>query len=68
MLAQGIANPDQLAILTKAVRDYCLIAHIEPGPDEYVDVSRQVIDLFERGLSGHNERVKALRADNRLYR
>jgi hypothetical protein len=68
MLPQGIASPEQLTVLTHAVRDYCVIAHIGRGTKAYDDVGRQVMNLFECGISGHNDLMKALRANNRVGR
>ena len=51
MLPKGIAYPHQLAVLTKALQEYCAEAGIEPGTLEYEDASRRMMDLHERGVT-----------------
>jgi hypothetical protein len=68
MLPQGIVNPQQLAVLTKVLKDYCVVARIEPGTNAYEDAGRQVMDLYECGVSNANELYRALRANNRIGR
>ena len=61
MLPHGIAYPDQLAILTKALTDYCHQAHIEPGTQEYHHAGHMVWRLFESGISTPEELDRGLR-------
>jgi len=66
MLPQGIAHPKQLAILTKALEHYCQVAHIEPGTAAHDDVGRQIMFLYECGISSAEELVKLLRYNNHI--
>jgi hypothetical protein len=61
MLPHGIAYPDQLAILTKALTDYCHQAHIEPGTQEYHHAGHMVWRLFESGVETREELEHGLR-------
>jgi hypothetical protein len=61
MLPNGIANPRQLTILTKALADYCHEAHIESGTQEYDHASHLVWRLFESGISTPEELDRGLR-------
>ena len=65
MLPKGIAYPRQLAVLTKALQEYCAEAHIEAGTLAHEDASRQVMDLYECGFTNARELVKTLRSINR---
>ena len=51
MLPKGIAQPEQLAVLTKALQEYCTLARIDPGTLEFEDASRRMMDLHERGIT-----------------
>ena len=64
-MPKGITYPRQLAILTKALEDYCSVAHIEPGTPAHHDASYQVMRLYENGLATEEEIAKALRAIKR---
>ena len=57
----GIAHPEQLAILTAAFQEYCQAAHIEPGTPAYEDASRLVMILFGVGISDAAELARLLR-------
>ena len=50
MLPHGIAHPEQLTALTKALEDYCREARIEPGTQEYDHARHMVWMLFESGV------------------
>ena len=60
MLSSGIAQPEQLAVLTKVLQEYCAAAHIEPGTLEYEDASRRMMDLHERGITDPEELAVAM--------
>lgn len=66
MLPQGIVHPEQLSILAQALQSYCRAARIEPGSPAYEAASRQVIALFERGVSSSEELVRRLQAADHL--
>ena len=50
MLPQGIADPGQLTILTKALADHCHEAHIERDTQEYDHAGHLIWMLFESGV------------------
>jgi hypothetical protein len=58
---RGIAHPKQLAMLTKALQDYCREAGIEPGTPAYEDAGCLVMSLFQDGVSTAEELADALR-------
>lgn len=66
MSAQGIANPAQLKVLTKALQDYCRAAHIEPGTPAYDEAGHQIMSLYGCGKFSAEELVKVLRLNNRI--
>jgi hypothetical protein len=68
MLSQGIANPQQLKVLTTALQDYCRVAHIEPGTPAYDNAGHQIMTLYDCGIFPAEELVKALRLVNRIGR
>ena len=66
MLPKGIAHPRQLAVLTKALQEYCTEAHIDAGTLAHHDASRQVMDLYECGFTDARELVRTLRSIHRV--
>ena len=67
MSNQGIAHPEDLSILTKALQECCRLACIEPGTTAYEDAGRLIMVLFESGISDPDELARALRAsDHRM--
>ena len=60
MLSIGIAQPEQLTVLTKALGVYCHAAEIEPGTREYEDAGRLVMSLFNNGVTSAEELAAAL--------
>ena len=68
MPPHGIARPEQLNILTKALENYCSAAHIERGTPAHTDAGRQIMSLYERGVYSGEELVKALRSNNLVGR
>ena len=61
MLPHGIAHPEQLTALTKALEDYCREARIEPGTQEYDHARHMVWMLFESGVETPEELLHGLR-------
>jgi len=57
----GTANPEQLRLLTEALRSYCAEARIEPGTDEYERVAGLIMTLFTNGAATPEELAEALR-------
>jgi hypothetical protein len=58
----GTANPDQLAVLTAALEEYCAEAGIGRLGEGREDVARLLFDLFNRGVEDPGELKAALRA------
>ena len=51
MFAYGVADPTQLAILTKALNDYCEKHPVACGrKDDRERIAIRVISLFQRGI------------------
>jgi hypothetical protein len=68
MLPRDGANPEQLRVLTKALQQYCRLAHIQADTQAYDDASRLIMVLFESGISSPEELARALRASDRRVR
>jgi hypothetical protein len=47
----GVADPDQLHILTEALAHHCREAGIEPGTPAHDDAAWLVMTLFSSGMS-----------------
>ncbi len=62
MHSLGIADPDQLAILTKAVDEHCREAGIDPTSEERDAIAGLVMTLFSNGKSTAAELRSALLA------
>lgn len=45
----GIANPEQLEVLSAALEAYCRASHIEPETQAYEDAARHIMALFNNG-------------------
>lgn len=56
-----IAYPEQLAVLTDALRRHCSETKIEPGSPAYYDAGRLAIILFESGITTPEGLANALR-------
>jgi len=65
MLFNGIAHPEQLAILTTALEDYCRAEHIETGKPAHEDAARLIMQLFNNGAFTAQEIGVALLATAR---
>ncbi len=48
-ISDGVADPDQLTILTTALNDYCRLTGIEPGSADCEDVGRLLLSIFKGG-------------------
>ena len=68
MLHRRVAYPEQLRVLTKALQQYCRLAHIQAGTPAYDDAGRLIMVLFESGISSPEELARALRASDRRVR
>jgi hypothetical protein len=62
----GVANPEQLAMLTKALEDFASEAHVVPGTQAYEDAAYQIMFLYECGFSTAEDLVKAMRIGKRI--
>ena len=49
MPSPGIASPEQLAMLTLALADYCRRTDIKSGTDAHEEAARLVMALFNNG-------------------
>ncbi|MDQ6432502.1 hypothetical protein RB623_00365 [Mesorhizobium sp. LHD-90] len=49
MYGFGMADPAELAVLTRALDDYCAKHGIDKGPDRD-DIAIRVMDLFRQGV------------------
>jgi hypothetical protein len=56
----GVADPDQLSVLTDALKNYCREAGIEPGTPAHEDAAWLVMTLFSSGMSTPDELSSAL--------
>ena len=56
----GIADPDQLRVLTDALDTYCREAGIERGSAAHEDAAWLVVTLFSSGMSTVEELSSAL--------
>ena len=56
----GVADPDQLRVLTEALESYCREAGVEPGTKAHDDAARLVMSLFSTGASTAEELSSAL--------
>jgi hypothetical protein len=56
----GIADPDQLAVLTMAVDEHCREIGIDPASDERAEIAHLVMTLFRNGASTPQEFRSAL--------
>lgn len=45
----GIADPEQLKILTSAFENYCLASNIEPGTQAYDNAALHIIAMYNNG-------------------
>ena len=59
MQFKGIADPEQLGVLRKALDQYCLAHDITRG-DERHHIATLIVRLFGRGLSSVDEIIPAL--------
>jgi len=57
----GIANPEQLALLRKALDEYCQSASIDPRTPAHEDAVYLVMELFRGGVATAEELKAALR-------
>lgn len=57
----GIAYPEQLAVLTKALDSHCTEFGIEPKSPAYFNAGRLAVILFESGVTAPEDLVAALR-------
>ena len=55
----GIANPEQLRVLTEALARYCRSAGIEPGTLEHENAAAFLMTLFTSGAATADELVNA---------
>jgi hypothetical protein len=60
-----IANPEQLAVLTAALNDYCLANGIEPGTPAQLRAAKLVLAVFNGGANTPAEIRAALDAASR---
>jgi hypothetical protein len=67
MFTSGVANPNQLAVLSAALDDYCLEAGIAPSDVAREEVARHILDLFNRGVDDRDELLSALRSSVRVF-
>ena len=66
MLFSGIAQPEQLAILTTALDEYCRAEQIDVGTPAYEDAARLIMQLFNNGAFTPAEISAALDATARV--
>jgi len=67
MIATGVANPSELAILTEVLDDYCRDAGISASDPTREEVARHLLDLFNRGIGGRSDLMEALRSSPRYH-
>ncbi|MBX3574986.1 MAG: hypothetical protein KF694_21785 [Mesorhizobium sp.] len=56
-----ITYPEELSVLTEALRLYCLEAHIEPKSPDYYDAGKRAMMLYLQGISPE-ELAEAMRS------
>jgi len=66
VLFSGIVQPEQLAILTTALGEYCRAEHIEMGTPAYEDAARPIMRLLNNGAFTAEEIGVALVATARV--
>lgn len=59
MSPHGVADSVELAILTKALDDYCAAHHIVGDPDRE-RIALKVMSLFKQGVSGPEQLLAEL--------
>lgn len=62
----GIASPEDLSVLTKALQSYCSEVDIEPNSPAYYNAGRLTIIFFESGIATSEELAAALRKGARV--
>ena len=60
MFFNGIADSEQLTILTMALDDHCRANGIDPSSKEREDVGRLIMSLFGNGAHSAEELMAAL--------
>ena len=56
----GIAHPEQLEVLSRALGEYCRTANIERGTVEHESAAGLVMELFKSGVATADELANAL--------
>jgi hypothetical protein len=62
---EGVVHPEQLDMLTKALKAYCQSADIKPDTTEYELAGLRLINLFESGVQTADELLAALHGTKR---
>ncbi|GLS30790.1 hypothetical protein GCM10007937_24980 [Mesorhizobium albiziae] len=60
MCFNGIASPEQLAVLHQIFDDRCRAAGIQPGDPDHEILALRIISLFESGVQTAEEIIAAL--------
>ena len=60
MRFSGIADPEQLAVLTTVLNDICTAARIAPQSDARDDIAALLLDLYQNGHSSADQLRAAL--------
>ena len=60
MRFSGIADPEQLAVLTTVLNDICTAAGIAPQSDARDDIAALLLDLYQNGYSSEDQLRAAL--------
>jgi hypothetical protein len=64
MKHNGVADPDQLAMLTKVLEIYCTQSGILANSPEREHIAATLMALYERGIADEEKLVAALPARN----
>lgn len=64
----GITYPEQLAVITEALRSHCSEFDIKPNSPAYFDTGRLAIVFFQNGITTSEELAAALRKSARNQR
>lgn len=62
MLFTGIYSPEQLALMSRVLDDYCVRHSIAPFSPDHVDASYLIVSLFQNGAQTTEELKAALDA------
>jgi len=66
MIATGVANPTELAVLAQVLDEYCLEAGIPATGIAREEAARHVLDLFNQGIGDRDRLIEALRSSHRI--